>query len=74
MSAPNRTTTLWVIATFALAVLPQLSRMPAAVAAMTVIPLAWRVASEFRGWKPLPAAASSPASATTSSSRALLVK
>ena len=56
MSAPNRTTTLWVIATFALAVLPQLSRMPAAVAAMTVIPLAWRVASEFRGWKPLPAA------------------
>ena len=55
MNEPGRTTTLWVIATFALAMLPQLLRMPPAVALMAVLPLAWRVSSEFRGWQPLPA-------------------
>lgn len=55
MNGPNRNTTLWVIATFALAMLPQLLRMPPAVAVMTILPLAWRVSSEFLGWKPLPA-------------------
>ena len=55
MNEPSRTTTLWVIATFALATLPQLLRMPPAVALMAVLPLAWRVSSEFRGWQPLPA-------------------
>ena len=54
MNGLNRNTMLWVIATFALAMLPQLLRMPPAVAALTVLPLAWRVSSEFRGWKPLP--------------------
>ena len=55
MNGLKRNTTLWVIATFTLAMLPQLLRMPPAVAIMTLLPLAWRVSSEFRGWKPLPA-------------------
>ncbi|MEE4216869.1 MAG: DUF3488 and transglutaminase-like domain-containing protein [Xanthomonadales bacterium] len=55
MNGPNRKTTIWVIATFALALLPQLLVMPPAVAVMAIGPLAWRVMSEFREWKPLPA-------------------
>lgn len=46
---------LWVIATFSLAMLPQLLRMPPPVAAMTLAPLLWRIAAELRDWKPLPA-------------------
>lgn len=52
---PRNRTMLWVIATFALAMLPQLLRMPPVVAVMAIGPLAWRVAAEVRGWKPLPA-------------------
>jgi transglutaminase-like putative cysteine protease len=52
---PGKTTTFWVIATFSLAMLPQLFRMPPAVAAMALFPLLWRVASELRNWRPLPA-------------------
>lgn len=55
MIDPGRTTTFWVIATFSLAMLPQLLRMPLPVAAMTLAPLLWRIAAELRGWKPLPA-------------------
>ena len=46
---------VWVIATFGVALLPQLPRMPATLAALTLFPLAWRVGAELRGWKPLPA-------------------
>jgi transglutaminase-like putative cysteine protease len=46
---------VWVIATFAVALLPQLPRMPAVLAALTLFPLAWRIGAELRGWKPLPA-------------------
>ena len=56
MNLANRNAMLWVIVTFAAAAAPQLLRMPPAVAALTVLPLAWRVASEFKGWKPLPPA------------------
>jgi transglutaminase-like putative cysteine protease len=53
---PNaRNPMLWVIATFALALLPQVLRMPPAVALFALAPLAWRVAAEVRGWQPLPA-------------------
>jgi len=52
---PGRTSVFWVIATLAVAMLPQLLRMPPAVAAMTLLPLLWRVAAEVRRWKPLPA-------------------
>ena len=55
MISPTRKAILWVIATLLVALLPQLPRMPAAVAAATLLPLAWRVGAEFRGWKSLPA-------------------
>jgi transglutaminase-like putative cysteine protease len=55
MQASKRNNMLWVIATFTLALVPQLLRMPPAVAAMALLPLAWRVAAEINGWKPLPA-------------------
>lgn len=55
MTAPARNPMLWVIATFALALLPQVLRMPPVVAVFAIAPLAWRVAAEFRGWSPLPA-------------------
>jgi transglutaminase-like putative cysteine protease len=55
MIAPDRATTFWVIATFSLAMLPQLLRMPLPVAAMTLAPLLWRISAELRGWQPLPA-------------------
>jgi transglutaminase-like putative cysteine protease len=51
---PDRTSTIWVMATFTLAMLPQFTRMPLAVAAMTLLPLLWRTGAEFRGWRPLP--------------------
>jgi transglutaminase-like putative cysteine protease len=51
----ERTTVFWVMATFAAAVLPQLVRMPPAVAALTLAAPLWRLVAEFRGWKPLPA-------------------
>lgn len=55
MIEPGRTSTRWVIATFCVAMLPQLAQMPVPVALMTLLPLGWRIAAEWRGWKPLPA-------------------
>jgi transglutaminase-like putative cysteine protease len=55
MVDPGRTSVLWVIATLSVAMLPQLLRMPPAVAAMTLLPLLWRIGAEVRRWKPLPA-------------------
>ena len=54
MIDPGRITMFWVIATLSLAMLPQLLRMPLPVAAFALFPLTWRVAAEWRGWKPLP--------------------
>jgi len=54
MIEPGRKTILWLIAMFSLAVLPQLARMPLPVAAMTLLPLGWRLGAELQGWKPLP--------------------
>ena len=56
MNDSVRQAMLWVIATFSVAMLPQLLRMPPLVAVLVVLPLAWRIASEARGWKPLPGA------------------
>ncbi|MEE8495317.1 MAG: DUF3488 and transglutaminase-like domain-containing protein [Xanthomonadales bacterium] len=47
--------TFWVIACLSFAMAPQLLRMPLAVAIMALLPLAWRIAAEIRGWKHLPA-------------------
>jgi len=52
---PGRTSVFWVIATLAVAMLPQVLRMPPAVAVLTLLPLLWRIAAEIRHWKPLPA-------------------
>jgi transglutaminase-like putative cysteine protease len=52
---PDRASTIWVMATFTLAMLPQFTRMPPAVAVMTLLPLLWRAGAEVRGWRPLPA-------------------
>ena len=55
MVDPGRTSVFWVIATLSVAMLPQLLRMPLPVAAMTLLPLLWRIGAEVRGWRPLPA-------------------
>ena len=55
MNDPGRKTILWVIATFALAMFPQVVSMPVPVLLATLLPLAWRIGSEFNNWKPLPA-------------------
>lgn len=55
MKNPGRKTTLWVVATLLLAMLPQAVSMPLPILASALLPLAWRVGSEFNGWKPLPA-------------------
>ena len=55
MNDPGRKTILWVIATFALAMFPQIVSMPVPVLLATLLPLAWRIGSEFNSWKPLPA-------------------
>jgi transglutaminase-like putative cysteine protease len=54
MIAPGRKPMLWVIATLAVAMTPQLLRMPLPVAVMTLLPLMWRFGFEYRGWHPLP--------------------
>lgn len=55
MSAVSSRTMLWVSATLAVAMLPQLQRMPPGVLAVTLAPLVWRVLHDLRGWKPPPA-------------------
>jgi len=46
---------LWVIATLAVAAIPQLLLMPLPLALACVIPILWRLAAEIRQWEPLPA-------------------
>jgi transglutaminase-like putative cysteine protease len=55
MNNPGRKTILWVIATLALAMSPQLASMPAPVLLIALAPLLWRFGSELYNWKPLPA-------------------
>jgi transglutaminase-like putative cysteine protease len=55
MNEPGRNTILWVIATFTLAMLPQIASMPLAVFIATLLPLFWRIGSELNNWKPIPA-------------------
>lgn len=53
MNGLGRKTTLWVIATLALAMAPQAVSMPLPVLIMALFPLLWRTGSELRDWKPL---------------------
>ena len=54
MINPGRVSTFWVMATLAVAMAPQIIRMPLPVAAMTLLPLLWRIAAELREWRPWP--------------------
>lgn len=44
----------WTIAAFLVAALPHLAAMPGWLAAVMVVPLAWRLAAAHYGWKPPP--------------------
>ncbi len=55
MIDPGKKTTLWLMATLALAMIPQALSMPPQVLLVAVLPLLWRLGSEFYRWQPLPA-------------------
>jgi transglutaminase-like putative cysteine protease len=44
----------WVIGTLCIAMFPQVLAMPANLALITLLPVAWRLAAEIRRWRPLP--------------------
>jgi len=54
MMTEARTGMFWVIATLAIAILPQLAGMPPQLVPVVLLPMGWRLAAEFRGWKPAP--------------------
>jgi transglutaminase-like putative cysteine protease len=54
MNEARKTGNLWVVATLAIAMLPQISRMPLPVIIMAAAPMLWRVGAEVKGWKPAP--------------------
>jgi len=45
---------LWVITALFISILPQLTSMPLHLVPITLLPIAWRLLAEFRGWKPMP--------------------
>jgi len=53
MMRPQSNSIFWVIATLAIAMTPQVPRMSALVAVMSLAPLVWRLAAELNDWKPL---------------------
>lgn len=53
MMRPQSNSIFWVIATLAIAMAPQVPRMSALVAVMSLAPLVWRLAAELNDWKPL---------------------
>lgn len=42
----------WVMATLCIALIPQLATMPPQLILLSLLPVAWRLAAEIRGWKP----------------------
>jgi transglutaminase-like putative cysteine protease len=50
---PGRKSLLWVMATLAVAMAPQIARMPLPVIAFCAAPFVWRLGSEFKGWTPV---------------------
>jgi len=54
MNGLSTNTMRWVIATFTVALLPQLIRMPPIVAVFALAPLAWRLAADAQNWPQLP--------------------
>jgi transglutaminase-like putative cysteine protease len=53
MSSNSQKSLIWVIATLAIAMLPQLRSMPGHLALLAILPLVWRLAAELRGWRPI---------------------
>ncbi len=45
---------IWVITTLLISMTPQLASMPLHLVPITLLPIAWRLLAEFRGWKPMP--------------------
>lgn len=45
---------LWVIFTITVALIPQALSMPVQLMPLIVLPIAWRIAAELRGWRPMP--------------------
>ena len=54
LSGQNRSM-YWVIATLAVAALPQLALMPFHLAIACVLPMVWRILAQVNRWQPLPA-------------------
>jgi len=50
----DRRGVLWVVATLVVSMTPQLASMPLHLVPITLLPIAWRLLAEFRGWKPMP--------------------
>jgi transglutaminase-like putative cysteine protease len=48
----TRVSTLWVIITLFVCMLPQINSMPVQLVLITLLPMVWRLLAEFRGWKP----------------------
>lgn len=43
---------LWVLATLAIAIIPQMQAMPLHLVLVTLLPILWRLAAELRSWRP----------------------
>jgi transglutaminase-like putative cysteine protease len=50
----NRLSIIWVITSLFISMIPQLKSMPLHLLPITLLPIAWRLLAEFRGWQPMP--------------------
>lgn len=50
----DQQSSLWVIATLVISMLPQWAGMPAHLMLITLLPIVWRTLASFRHWKPVP--------------------
>lgn len=50
----DRRGVIWVVIALLVSMTPQLVSMPLHLVPITLLPIAWRLLAEFRGWKPLP--------------------
>jgi len=50
----DRRGVLWVVTALLISMSPQLAGMPLHLVPITLLPIAWRLLAEFRGWKPMP--------------------
>jgi transglutaminase-like putative cysteine protease len=50
----DRPSVVWVVTALLISMTPQLASMPLHLVPITLLPIAWRLLAEFRGWKPMP--------------------